>query len=407
MERTSLGDVSTPGRVAAAGEGISEEELALAARNHGLPLEALRYDVTPPGLHYVLVHYDIPARRARAGGSRRRTVRTPLKLGLRNCGRCRRHPGSRWSARATAAPGSPRPVSQPWLVEAVGTADWTGRTAADAARGGRGESRAVEAVFTGADHGVERGVEQDYRRSLPVAVATGRDRRSARVRDERRARCPPSTATRCGSSSPAGTAWPREVAPRHRTHRRPVHRVPAGRGLPLPAGPRRPRRARHPDRPARPADPARASPTSCRARGSSVRDPCAGGPRLVRHGAGHSGRGQRRRRPHLERCRTRPARPAPLGWRPGTRRGPPRPATTSSPSGPPTPTATPSRSSSPGTAGLREQPRPACSGPVLLTGSTDATDYRRPRTRPGGFPNRADASCPARAAVRKRGGIRG
>lgn len=45
----SLDDISTPGRVADPGEGISHEELALAARNHGLPLEALRYDVTPPG----------------------------------------------------------------------------------------------------------------------------------------------------------------------------------------------------------------------------------------------------------------------------------------------------------------------------------------------------------------------
>ena len=40
---------------------INEQELQLAARNHGMPLEALRYDVTPPGLHYVLTHYDIPA----------------------------------------------------------------------------------------------------------------------------------------------------------------------------------------------------------------------------------------------------------------------------------------------------------------------------------------------------------
>src|SRR5207244_1106689 len=39
----------------------SLEELQLAARNHGLPLEALRYDVTPVGLHYLLIHYDIPA----------------------------------------------------------------------------------------------------------------------------------------------------------------------------------------------------------------------------------------------------------------------------------------------------------------------------------------------------------
>src|SRR5215217_6402769 len=55
-----LSDVSTPGRLAADGEGISPDELGLAARNHGLPLEALRYDITPPGLHYLLVHYDIP-----------------------------------------------------------------------------------------------------------------------------------------------------------------------------------------------------------------------------------------------------------------------------------------------------------------------------------------------------------
>src|SRR2546428_8308571 len=39
---------------------ISLEELQLAARNHGIPLEALRYDVTPVGLHYLLTHYDIP-----------------------------------------------------------------------------------------------------------------------------------------------------------------------------------------------------------------------------------------------------------------------------------------------------------------------------------------------------------
>jgi hypothetical protein len=41
-------------------EGISLEELQLAARNHGMPLEALRYPVTPVGLHYLLIHYDVP-----------------------------------------------------------------------------------------------------------------------------------------------------------------------------------------------------------------------------------------------------------------------------------------------------------------------------------------------------------
>jgi len=52
-------DVAPAGTVQ--GEGISEDELRLAARNHALPLEALRYDITPPGLHYLLIHYDIPA----------------------------------------------------------------------------------------------------------------------------------------------------------------------------------------------------------------------------------------------------------------------------------------------------------------------------------------------------------
>ena len=40
---------------------IGQDELQLAARNHGMPLEALRWDVTPVGLHYLLTHYDIPA----------------------------------------------------------------------------------------------------------------------------------------------------------------------------------------------------------------------------------------------------------------------------------------------------------------------------------------------------------
>ncbi|MFG2874727.1 sulfite oxidase [Streptomyces sp. NPDC048337] len=172
----SLSQVSTPGRVAAADEGVSREELALAARNHGLPLEALRYEVTPPGLHYVLVHYDIPLADGEGwtlsvGGR----VRTPLTL---DPAALRRFPAVTTRVTMECAGNgrallSPRPVSQPWLVEAVGTADWTGvplRAVLDAA-GVRAD--AVEAVFTGADHGVERGVEQDYRRSLPLQVATG------------------------------------------------------------------------------------------------------------------------------------------------------------------------------------------------------------------------------------------
>ena len=32
------------------------EELQLAFRNRGMPLEAMRYDLTPTGLHYLVVH---------------------------------------------------------------------------------------------------------------------------------------------------------------------------------------------------------------------------------------------------------------------------------------------------------------------------------------------------------------
>ena len=53
--------LSSPARIANPEEGISSDELQLAARNHGMPLESLHWDITPPGLHYLLIHYDIPA----------------------------------------------------------------------------------------------------------------------------------------------------------------------------------------------------------------------------------------------------------------------------------------------------------------------------------------------------------
>src|SRR5215207_2923748 len=36
------------------------EELQLAFRNRGMPLEATRQDLTPTGLHYLVAHWDIP-----------------------------------------------------------------------------------------------------------------------------------------------------------------------------------------------------------------------------------------------------------------------------------------------------------------------------------------------------------
>ncbi|WP_350278227.1 sulfite oxidase [Kribbella sp. HUAS MG21] len=170
----SIEQFSVRGRLADTGEGITADELQLAARNHGMPLEGLRYDVTPPGLHYVLVHYDIPATNAgdwrlELGGC----VVEPLSFGLtelRAMGRrtIRVTLECAGNGRATLLP---RPISQPWLTEAVGTAEWTGVLLADLLRLAGIREDAVDVVFTGADHGVERGVEQDYQRGLSVAEA--------------------------------------------------------------------------------------------------------------------------------------------------------------------------------------------------------------------------------------------
>jgi DMSO/TMAO reductase YedYZ molybdopterin-dependent catalytic subunit len=161
-------------RVAEAGEGIGLDELALATRNHGLPLEALRWDVTPPGLHYVLTHFDIPAVDPASWALEiTGAVERPLRLTMADL---QERAGA--SARVLlecAGNGrarlEPRPVSQPWLLEAVGTAEWSGTPLAPLLQETGLSPDAVDVVFTGADHGVERGVEQDYARGLPVTEA--------------------------------------------------------------------------------------------------------------------------------------------------------------------------------------------------------------------------------------------
>jgi DMSO/TMAO reductase YedYZ molybdopterin-dependent catalytic subunit len=174
----TAGGVSAPARIAGPDEAISFEELALASRNHAMPLEALRYDVTPPGLHYVLVHYDIPVLDADQWRlSLRGCVQTPLTLDLETLLEMPRH-----TVRVTmecAGNGrahlAPRPVSQPWLTGAVGTADWTGVRLADLLEDAGVTSDAVDVVFSGDDHGVERGVEDDYRRGLSLPDASAAD----------------------------------------------------------------------------------------------------------------------------------------------------------------------------------------------------------------------------------------
>src|SRR5438094_17013 len=110
---------------ATTGSGISLEELQLAARNHGMPLEALRHAITPVGLHYLLIHFDVPVVdgatwRLEVDGE----VERPLSLSLDELKR--RAAVERTVTMECAGNGrarlDPRPVSQPWLAEAIGTA---------------------------------------------------------------------------------------------------------------------------------------------------------------------------------------------------------------------------------------------------------------------------------------------
>jgi DMSO/TMAO reductase YedYZ molybdopterin-dependent catalytic subunit len=171
---TPSAEFSGPSRIAAADEAFGVDEVALAARNHGMPLEALRYDLTPAGLHYLLIHYDIPAVdpaswRLTVDGR----VATPLALSLDDL---RARPSVTTAVTLECAGNGrarlrPRPVSQPWLVEAVGTAEWTGTPLAPLLREAGLADDALDVVFTGADHGLERGVAQDYQRGLPLDEA--------------------------------------------------------------------------------------------------------------------------------------------------------------------------------------------------------------------------------------------
>jgi sulfane dehydrogenase subunit SoxC len=159
-------------------EGISLDELQLAARNHGMPLEALRWDVTPIGLHYLLTHYDI----AHVDASSWRLevdglVERPLSLSLEElrAWRATELTVTMECAGNGRAHVEPHVVSQPWLLEAVGTASWRGVPVADLLDDAGLLDGANDALFIGLDRGVEGGEDQFYARSVSVEELRGAD----------------------------------------------------------------------------------------------------------------------------------------------------------------------------------------------------------------------------------------
>ncbi|WP_415856952.1 sulfite oxidase [Sinomonas sp. G460-2] len=154
---------------------ITREELHLAGRNHEAPLEALRWPITPPGMHYILTHFDVPDLdpvewRLRIGGS----VAHPLELTLSDL---LRRPRETMTVTLECAGNGrsrldPRPISQPWDLGGFGTAEWTGTPLAPILAEAELGEDVVELVFTGNDRGIQGGIEQDYARSLTVEEAT-------------------------------------------------------------------------------------------------------------------------------------------------------------------------------------------------------------------------------------------
>src|SRR5688572_14629334 len=150
---------------------FTAEEVALAARNRGMPLEALRYDVTPAGLHYLLIHFDIPDAdeslwRLEIGG----LVGRPCSLSLADL---KARPAKTLRVTMECAGNgrgqlSPRYPSVPWLEEGVSTADWTGVPLRHVLEL---KDEAKEVVFHGADRGFDAGIEHDFARSLSVEQA--------------------------------------------------------------------------------------------------------------------------------------------------------------------------------------------------------------------------------------------
>lgn len=158
----------------AADESYYQEEVRLALRNHGMPLEALRYPITPTGLHYLLVHFDIPVVDAPTwqlvvDG----LVRTPLTLSLDDI---KSRPAVRQPVTMECAGNgrgllTPRPLSQAWMEDGVGTAEWTGTPLRGVLAEAGLDSNAVEVTFTGLDWGVQGKEVQPYQRSLSVSEA--------------------------------------------------------------------------------------------------------------------------------------------------------------------------------------------------------------------------------------------
>jgi sulfane dehydrogenase subunit SoxC len=137
---------------------FTTEEVGLARRNPGMPLEALRRPITPIGMHYVLTHFDVPdvdaATYELAVDGR---VRNSVALTLEDLRA--RHAVTMPVVMECAGSGraglEPRPISAPWHDDAIGCAEWTGTPLRGVLEEAGLLDDAVEVLFTGHDRGID------------------------------------------------------------------------------------------------------------------------------------------------------------------------------------------------------------------------------------------------------------
>ena len=138
-----------------------------------MPPEALRYDVTPVGLHYTLSHFDIPALSASHRLSIEGSVERPRAFQVDDL-RALEQKTLRVTMECAGngrAGMAPRYPSMPWTFGAVSTAEWTGVPLATLLAMARPSPRARDVAFHGADAGFDSGAEHRFARSLRVEEA--------------------------------------------------------------------------------------------------------------------------------------------------------------------------------------------------------------------------------------------
>lgn len=170
-EKTSYQDSHHTNRL----DNFTSMEVTLKSRCHGMQLEGLAYPITPIGMHYILIHYDIPIideakHRLHVNGC----VRNPLVLDMENI---RKRP--KVTLPVTMECGGNGRINQqwrylthvPWNNEAIGTSNWMGTPLGPILKEAGVLKDGVDVVFTGIDKGIQGEQVQYYQRSLSVEHA--------------------------------------------------------------------------------------------------------------------------------------------------------------------------------------------------------------------------------------------